>query len=607
MKGLLGRLCGSKNSELTVPDSPLRGAGRRQVGDVGAGDMETSHVRFQDSDLGGVDFVIFPSTMSLIIIFIQHVFRNFQNNDFNIHFVDEIEVFDDRVKNMKLNQEKNNNYRDPPPELSTNVIEEDGEEDSEDVYSKVFEGHEMKHENDSNISTRNAPKPAVRRKKRKERDESYKSNSKCPTHVTNSKHVSFDWLSGAHVTSAGRGSGGEGGGANSQIAVLKNMVYKLSVELGKEQSKRKDTGVQLEDVTEAPWLAQVGGLVPLLVAYEEEIKELKQSRGELEEVVEKNKERLEELLHDNTEMATQLHNIAKVGPVDFEEFRVIRESAALVLEENSLLKESQEAIASKIEKLREDSEARLSIADEDINTLKKENARLSARNKNLEEEAEQFRKFEEQIRQELTKSIHIDTHSKAVEECQTAFEELKQNYDKENEEKHKTIQQLKKELSEANFNVERLNSTNIEIETELKISKKMMTKYEELCLSLQDKLLIIAKNRAEAEEFARKCEEEAETAKLEAEALTKLAKQHRAAERAADKERDEESFVLEKLQQRMKELKISMGGRIKQLELELKKSEANKNILRDRLEQELKNTRKELELQRRIAEKYREQ
>ena len=306
-------------------------------------------------------------------------------------------------------------------------------------------------------------------------------------------------------------------------------------------------------------------------------------------------------------MATQLHDIAKLGPVDPEEFRVIRESAALVLEENSLLKESQEAIASKLEKLREDSDARLSLADEDINSLKKENTRLSARNKKLEEEAEQFRQFEEQIRQELTKSIHIDTHSKAVGECQTAFEELKQNYEKESDVKDNTIQQLKKELSEANFSVERLNSTNVELETELKISKKMMNKYEELCLSLQDKLLIIAKNRAEAEEFARKCEEEAETAKLEAEALTKLAKQHRAAERAKDRDRDEESFVLEKLQQRMKELKISMGGRIKQLELELKKCEASKSILKDKLELELKNMRKELELQRRIADKYRGQ
>ena len=46
------------------------------------------------------------------------------------------------------------------------------------------------------------------------------------------------------------------------------MVYKLSVELGKEQSKRRETGVQLDDLDEAPWLSELGGLVPLLVAYE---------------------------------------------------------------------------------------------------------------------------------------------------------------------------------------------------------------------------------------------------------------------------------------------------------------------------------------------------
>ena len=116
-------------------------------------------------------------------------------DNLNVHFLDEIEVFDDKIKNMKMRKEKNNNYRDDPPELSTHVIEEDGDDDSEDVYSKVFEGHEMKLETASNISTRNVPKPAVRRKKRKDRDEGYKS-SKCPTHVTDSKHVTFDWLSG---------------------------------------------------------------------------------------------------------------------------------------------------------------------------------------------------------------------------------------------------------------------------------------------------------------------------------------------------------------------------------------------------------------------------
>ena len=94
--------------------------------------------------------------------------------------------------------------------------------------------------------------------------------------------------------------------------------------------------------------------------------------------------------------------------------------------------------------------------------------------------------------------------------------------------------------------------------------------------------------------------------RIEAESLLKLAKQHREAERAAEKERNEESMVLERLQQRMRELKINLGGKIRQLEAELKKSEAGKVLLREKLELEIKTTRRELELQRKLSKKYRE-
>ena len=52
MKSVIGRICGGKHSSPKAPNSPLRGAGRKPltVGDVG--DMDESHVRFQDSDLG---------------------------------------------------------------------------------------------------------------------------------------------------------------------------------------------------------------------------------------------------------------------------------------------------------------------------------------------------------------------------------------------------------------------------------------------------------------------------------------------------------------------------------------------------------------------------
>ena len=68
------------------------------------------------------------------------------------------------------------------------------------------------------------------------------------------------------------------------------MVHKLSVELGREQGRRRETGCQLDDgdeEEEAEWLTELGGLVPLLVAYEEELREVKAAKKELQQVVEK--------------------------------------------------------------------------------------------------------------------------------------------------------------------------------------------------------------------------------------------------------------------------------------------------------------------------------
>ena len=66
----------------------------------------------------------------------------------------------------------------------------------------------------------------------------------------------------------------------------------------------------------------------------------------------------------------------------------------------------------------------------------------------------------------------------------------------------------------------------------------------------------------------------------------------------------EESQVLERLQERTRELRLSMGGRIRQLELELRKSEAARTVLQDKLELQLRNTKRELDIQRKISEKY---
>ena len=524
-----------------------------------------SHVRFQDSDL------------------------------------DELENFDERRElGRGHSTERNNN--DKKEVTLAQVLEEDIAEsgDADGDYAKVFDPDiPIIDENSlpdvrSHSSRDYVPRPVVRRKKRKDRDEKHFVNSgkAKPQNQNNpSKQVTFDWLSGAEQ------------GPGSHIDILKNMVYKLSLELGKEQSRKKDTGVQLDDVEDCPWITQLGGLVPMLVAYEEELKEVKHSRDEMEEIIEKNRERLEELLEDNTEMACQLRDIAATGPVDQDEFRVMRESAALVLEENQLLRDAEQTMAARLDRIQEEARRRIGSAEEELASLRLENARLVARNKKLEEETETFDQFETKMREELSKCVPVEQHNKAVNECQDAFEELKENYKTETEEKSNKIGKLKKEFSDLKQSFEQTSSANAQLDMELKLNIKMVKKYEELSISLQDKLLVLTKNRAEAEEIARKCEEEAEAAKIETNAMVRLAKQHRAAGRAAEKERSEESLVLGKLQQKIRELKISMGGRIKQLEAELMKCEASKAGLKEKLEGELKEVKRELEIQEKIAEK----
>ncbi|NWY70841.1 CEP89 protein, partial [Erithacus rubecula] len=129
---------------------------------------------------------------------------------------------------------------------------------------------------------------------------------------------------------------------------LKMMVHRLNVELSRYQTKFRSLSqeeiLKLESLPmkgpQPPWLLDMKYLSPLLLAYEDRIREKEdfilehEASCHLEKDMKKFKTRVEELVKENEDLHEQLNNL--IAPT---EWQLLQTQAKLVLEENGLLME----------------------------------------------------------------------------------------------------------------------------------------------------------------------------------------------------------------------------------------------------------------------------
>ncbi|XP_014737518.1 PREDICTED: centrosomal protein of 89 kDa isoform X1 [Sturnus vulgaris] len=123
---------------------------------------------------------------------------------------------------------------------------------------------------------------------------------------------------------------------------LKMMVHRLNVELSRYQTKfrplSQEENLKLKGLPmkgpQPPWLLDMKYLSPLLLAYEDRIREKEDFILEHEEDMKNFKARVEELVKENEDLHEQLNN--SISPT---EWQLLQTQAKLVLEENGLLME----------------------------------------------------------------------------------------------------------------------------------------------------------------------------------------------------------------------------------------------------------------------------
>ncbi|XP_074407182.1 centrosomal protein of 89 kDa isoform X4 [Zonotrichia albicollis] len=169
---------------------------------------------------------------------------------------------------------------------------------------------------------------------------------------------------------------------------LKTVVHRLNVELSRYQTKfrslSQEENAKLKSLPmegpQPPWLLDMKYLSPLLLAYEDRIREKEDFILEHEEDMKNFKAQVEELVKENEDLHGQLNNF--ISPT---EWQLLQTQAKLVLEENAVLMEQL-----KIQQAKAKDSHRQHV--QEASKLTKQIVILEDKNKSQEEEIAEYQK-----------------------------------------------------------------------------------------------------------------------------------------------------------------------------------------------------------------------
>ncbi|XP_063294539.1 centrosomal protein of 89 kDa [Pelobates fuscus] len=276
---------------------------------------------------------------------------------------------------------------------------------------------------------------------------------------------------------------------------LKMTVHRLNVELSRYQTKyrplSKEEQVKIHGLPQRgpppPWLLDMKYLSPLLLAYEDRIKEKDGLIQSFEEEMTNIKTRIKKVIEENE----QLHqHLEENRPVSTNEWQLRQTQAKLLLEENQVLMEKLEVQQAKERETH-------SQHIQEVSQLTKQVMVLEAKKQSQEDELSDMQK-----QQDVLRSKYEDLKSKVdgwidVNEHVAMVNELKSNLQQEKDKSKADIQELMDKIYALQEQKKRLHlerndlladnkTLEAEVETVKKTNRKLQRKVGQLKNQLED-------------------------------------------------------------------------------------------------------------------------
>ncbi|XP_014650276.1 PREDICTED: centrosomal protein of 89 kDa [Ceratotherium simum simum] len=259
---------------------------------------------------------------------------------------------------------------------------------------------------------------------------------------------------------------------------LKMTVHRLNVELSRYQTKfrplSKEESLNIEGLPSKgpapPWLLDIKYLSPLLLAYEDRMKEKDELNASFQEEMRMFRMRVQEVVKENEELHQELN---KSSPVTREEWHQLQTQAELVLEENKLLIEQLEIQQRKAKDAHQERLQEVSKLTKQLTLLE---AKTQSQEKELagnKEQLEILRNECQELKTRLDGKIAMKVHASIVNELKSQLQKEEEKGSAEMEELMGKLVVLQVQKKSLLLEKNSLSAKNKALEAELQRAQKI--------------------------------------------------------------------------------------------------------------------------------------
>ncbi|XP_032688478.1 centrosomal protein of 89 kDa isoform X2 [Odontomachus brunneus] len=297
---------------------------------------------------------------------------------------------------------------------------------------------------------------------------------------------------------------------NEDVLLLKNVIYRLNAELERYQDKLRESGQSvaakdindildskaqandIKKVLESWGSVNTHVLGPLLDAYQESLSEKQELINKYEEDIANFGARCKEVIAENESMQSEMEKLRSQCTKYADEIKMISEDADLLKELNECYAKQTVHQKQKIHEIH-------SLYEQKVETMSFDNTRLheecltsKTELSNLQGKYDVLHKEYEKLQNDNTKTMPIDVHNAAVEECKELFEKLKRQYETEKEKLSTRIKELeelhcqnKTQLDVVTIEKNQLKVSNKNFEKNLKRTQRKLEHIQKIAHSVQ--------------------------------------------------------------------------------------------------------------------------